>query len=208
MAQILKDTGYRKHPYPFDWLFTDEKVILDIVKDDFKKFLDKSYYGEVVHKFSGRQSCHTIYHEDFFFHKDPRNEEDYKYYTKCVDNFRNLLKDNDKKLFTMIFTPQLTSHPKDISEILKNNSRDQYEEILKERLKLFNDEFKNYTSNYKLLVIFHFSGNDERSFKMVEYSDIDFLTINTIGFSNGAHFSDVKDKEHVESIVKNYINNE
>jgi hypothetical protein len=43
-SQILKNNNLKKCSYPFDWIFSNYDIIIRCIEDDFKIFLDKSYY--------------------------------------------------------------------------------------------------------------------------------------------------------------------
>ena len=44
------------------------------------------------------------------FHKDPRNQDHYEYYQRCVNRFRDLLNSNSRKLFLMFISPENTTY--------------------------------------------------------------------------------------------------
>ena len=95
-SQMLKQNKLKKCSYPFDWIFSTSDVVIDCIKDDFKKFLDKSYYIS-----KGGYAGHSIYNSlNMFAHRDPlTNEDDYNYYIRCVDRFKQLLQYEENKLF-------------------------------------------------------------------------------------------------------------
>ncbi len=43
-SQLLKRNKLKKCSYPFDWIFSNCDIIHHCISDDFKIFLDKSYY--------------------------------------------------------------------------------------------------------------------------------------------------------------------
>ena len=193
-ARMLQRIHVKKVSYPFDWMFTDENVIIDILNDDFTKFMDKSYYGDVKHKFSERTCGHSLYHEDFFFHKNPRNEDDYLYYQRCISRFKGMLRDPGEKLFIMMYAPGSTKHPTDVYKLFENGSSK--EDIildLKRRGENLNNTLMNHTHNYKLLIVMNFGNNDAQSFEMEHVGNIHYMTLNTLSESTGVTFKDNMD---------------
>jgi len=47
IASIIKELGWKKASYPFDWIFSDLNMVLDCLQDRFKKFLDRSYMEQI-----------------------------------------------------------------------------------------------------------------------------------------------------------------
>lgn len=91
-AKFMKRLNLKLVSYPFDWIFSGTDTIIHTIENDFKIFLDKSYYHDVDNKVYNDQCGHSFYHSSFFNHKDPRKEEHHEYYVRCIDRFKNLLK--------------------------------------------------------------------------------------------------------------------
>jgi hypothetical protein len=186
---MLQRIHVKNVSFPFDWTFTDEKIVIDTLNDNFNKFMDKSYYCDVQHKFSEKSCGHSYYHEDFFFHKNPRNSDDYSYYQRCIDRFRDMLRDSREKLFVMMFTPSLTQHPLDVYNLFKNNfNKEDIIANLKFKGINLNNTLMNITNNYKLLIVMNFGNNDKQSFEMEHHGNIHYLTLNTLSESTGVTF--------------------
>jgi hypothetical protein len=101
-SAVLNVLKIRDKALPFDWLFTTPKYTCEILKDDFKEFLNKEHYvdiHDVAIEHGGRQAGHALYHKNLFNHKNPREKVDYDYYVRCVERFREFLKTDEKKLF-------------------------------------------------------------------------------------------------------------
>ena len=43
-AWVIKQLGLKRRSYPFDWIFSTPAMVLDILRDDFARFLDASNY--------------------------------------------------------------------------------------------------------------------------------------------------------------------
>lgn len=93
-ASFLQELNLKKESYPFDWNFADEYIV-DIIKDDFKLYLDKSRYTDpdefLPHHWD--RCGHMDYRSDFFNHRDARDPEHYKYFCRCVERWRAVMKD-------------------------------------------------------------------------------------------------------------------
>ena len=193
-ARMLQRIHVKNVSYPFDWMFTDENVIIDILNDDFTKFMDKSYYGDVANKFSERTCGHSLYHEDFFFHKNPRNEDDYLYYQRCVSRFKGMLREPGDKLFIMMYAPGSTKHPTDVYKMFEDgSSKEDIIVDLKRRGENLNNTLKKFTHNYKLLIVMNFGNNDKQSFEMEHVGNVHYMTLNTLSESTGVTFKDNMD---------------
>jgi len=189
-ARIMQRIQIKPMSYPFDWVFSDEEIIIDCLSDDFNKFLDQSYYVEVANKYHEHSCGHTHYHEDFFFHKDPRNQDHYEYYQRCVNRFRDLLNSNSRKLFLMFISPENTKHPKSISDMVENEvDRNLIMDEIKRRGRRLDQELSKHTSNYKLVVITNFGGNEYQTYEQDVEGTVDFVTLNTINASQGVTFN-------------------
>ncbi len=201
-ARMLQRIHVKNVSYPFDWMFTDENVIIDILNDDFNKFMDKSYYGDVKNKFSERTCGHSLYHEDFFFHKNPRNEDDYLYYQRCINRFKGMLRDPGEKLFIMMYSPGSTKHPTDVYKLF---NEEYHTETILNNLRLRGENLNNtlmkFTNNYKLLIVMNFGNNEKQSFQMVHHGNIHYLTLNTLSESTGVTFKDNADNLYFSGIM-------
>ena len=87
-SQFMKDNKLKKCSYPFDWILSNHNIIIHCIKDNFVKFLDKSYYVS----YSDKKCFHKYYNDFMFFHHEPLiNNDDYNYFIRCIDRFNNLL---------------------------------------------------------------------------------------------------------------------
>jgi hypothetical protein len=179
-SSLLKRNNYKKCSYPFDWIFSDCNMILDCIKTNFKIFLDKSFYVKL-----GIYIGHTKYLKYVWLHHNPlEKEEDYNYYIRCVNRFKELLKKKQKKLFIM----------------MNVNQNDSIENIKKSIID-FNKNFSKYTSNYRLLFIHHIPNKIKNSHTFSTNNNIDFLELNTISISDGASFKDNNDNIYLDKIL-------
>lgn len=138
-ANTLKKLSLKKNSYPFDWIFSNPEMVTSCIEDDFTCFLDKSQHISRGPNLSG----HKIY-GNIFNHHNITKEEDYLYFTRCVNRFKQLLKKDEDKIFFMILPWGLP----EIKEINEQNNLKYQESIEK-----LNDILKKKTSNFKLLII-------------------------------------------------------
>jgi len=186
-SMILKNNKLKLCSYPFDWIFSDCDIIIDCIKDNFSKFLNKSYYINVSNTVCGH-SLYKYKNENIFNHKNPLiNENDYNYYLRCVDRFKKLIKKEGYKLFTMIFV-----NMNNINEFNKN------------KIKYFNNELSKYTSNYILLVILHIKNKQNNYHNFIYDDNIHFLEIHTLSESDGVNFNNNYDNEYLNNIILTY----
>ena len=185
-SQIFKRIKYKLCSYPFDWIFSHYDNIIHCIEDDFKIFLDKSYYINISQSICG----HSKYNACMFNHHNPLiNIDHYNYYVRCVDRFKDLLQKQEHKLFTMIFV-----NIDNINDNIKNNIID------------FNNKFSKYTSNYTLLIIFHIP-NKQQNHHIFTYNDnIHFLELHTLSVSGGQEFHNNNDNIYLDNIIKSEYN--
>lgn len=190
-GRFMQRLKIKNTSYPFDWVFSDSKGVIDCLQDGFDKLLDPKYYVDIKNKYSDRSCGHSLYHEDFFFHKDPRNEDDHQYYKRCVDRFKKLCDSQEKKLFIFFLSPENTKHPTDLSLMMESGStKESVIEVMKQQGRELNTELTKHTSNYRLVLIMNFGDNETQTHNFEQEGYIDFLTLNTRFASKGVTFNE------------------
>jgi hypothetical protein len=181
-SQILKNNKLKKASYPFDWIHSNyNSTVLHCIQDDFNIFLDKSYYISISHNVCG----HSYYHPVMFNHHNPLdNENDYNYYVRCVNRFKQLLQYEESKLFIIILTNR------------QNVDENQKNDIIN-----FNNKFSKYTKNYRLLVIYHIKNKQNNHHIFTHNDNIDFLELHTLSSSNGKNFTNKNDNDYLNNII-------
>ena len=187
-AEILKRNNFKKCSYPFDWIFSNVDNIIHCIEDNFNIFLDKTYYVEIQDNPTG---CgHSYYNNKMFYHhKLLNNENDYNYYVRCVDRFKQLLQYEEHKLFTMIFLHMDNVNEDNVNEIIE-----------------FNKKLSIYTKNYTLLVIFHIENKQNNYHSFTHNDNIDFLELHTLSRSDGVSFTNDIDNDYLDNIIKSKYN--
>jgi hypothetical protein len=104
---IFRDNGLRRYSLPFDWIFSTPQMVRDCLADDFAMFLDRRHFRSISHQRKDPGAEHEFYRERYglpalFAHRDPTQEPDYLYFTRCVTRFRQLLRSEDAKSFLLI----------------------------------------------------------------------------------------------------------
>jgi len=176
-SQLLKRNELKECSYPFDWIFSNCKMILDCLDNDFNIFLDKSYYIPISESCCG----HSKYNDRMFNHHNPLIK-DHDYFVRCVQRFRTLLQSTEHKVFLMMFV-----------NMRKFNK--------KKRVIEFNRQFSKYTTNYTLVAIFHKQGPRHHTNKYKE--NIHFIKLQTPSKSDGVSF-DETDNQYVDKVLSMY----
>jgi len=191
-ASVLREIGIRKTPMPFDWVFTTPKTTAAIIEDDFQKFLDKKYYVDIAkkEKEEKKQAGHSLYHENFFNHKDPRQAEDYDYYLMCVDNFQNFLNFKNTKLFFCSY-----------KNLLQKMDRFLVSDIFK-----LNNILSKKTSNYYLLCHINYPFNKKINYNIFNLNNIVFFEFYSLQYNDGLGYPNEKDEEAFYYVFNNLFN--
>ena len=170
--------------YPFDWIFSSFNIVIDCIENDFVDFLDKKQYIDIG---SNSRCGYAKYHASLFNHKNPlKNSEDYFYYERCVNRFRQLIKSQESKFF-LIYKGNITNL--------------NYESELKD-ISDFNQKLKEKTNNYKLVVIIGVINNINLTFKINKINDeLDIIIYNSKTKSDGIAYSDNEDNALLNNIL-------
>ena len=185
-SQILKRNNLKLYSCPFDWIFSNCDNIIHCIEDNFNIFLNKSYYINI----SKNKCGHSKYNNQMFNHHNPLNNiNDYNYYVRCVNRFKNLLQKQEHKFFIMILV--------NMNNIDENNNKKIIE---------FNNKFSKYTNNYTLLVIFHIPNKKQNHHKFTYNDNINFLELHTLSVSRGECFANNYDNIYLDNILKSKYN--
>lgn len=171
--------GIKVESYPFDWIFSNPQHVVDIMKDDFKLFLDRTLYTPTTARTCG----HKIYGANMFNHRNPLGiEEDYKYYTRCVERFRRL-QSKDNTLFILSFV---------------NKKESEFDTVKKDVLML-NNYLLTRMKNHYLFVLFHIPKQEILRSMIVKHENIIFLKLYTTSVSNGVRIKNATENNEVHN---------
>ena len=181
-AALLNMIKARDRALPFDWLFTTPKATTEILKNDFQNFLDPKYYvdiHDVAPAHGGRQEGHSLYHKNFFNHKNPREKVDYDYYVRCVDRFREFIKIEDKKLFICSY----------------KNLENKMDDSLMSDIFELNKVLSEITQNYHLLCHINYPNNKDLKHEITEMGNVTFFELYTKQDNHGLGYGNDEDNE-------------
>ena len=128
-SMSLKRNNLKLFSSPFDWIFCNNKMVKHCIEDDFKQFLLLENLQEIpIDKRSNQNVnlCTNKYYEKefnikaLFNHKNPLVQEDYNYYLRCVNRFKQVLSTKYGKLF--FITERVKSAKSNYESILELNT--------------------------------------------------------------------------------------
>jgi len=183
-ATYLKQNNLKHESYPFDWIFSSPFVIVDMLNDNFEKFLNKDLY--VIRDENSLINKHSVYLTglNMFNHKNPLNKIYHDYYIRCINRFYDFLKRDGKKLFIMT--------------ILKNEIQNEIQNI--HNLK---DELNKRTNDFEMIVIFQ-KKDGVQSKKIYDFDNLKVIQITTFDDSDGNIFLNQEDAQFYDSIIKEF----
>jgi len=187
-AQILKTNGLKKASYPFDWIMSNISVVKNCIEDDFKVFLDRNNYLDL-----GREDrCgHSIYCDNTFVHHNPLyKQEDYDYFVRCVNRFRELLNTNRHKLFII----SIINGEHNVGDKLSEKITNDFIEL--------NNVLRSKTTNYKLLLIVNYPNKQLNNHIITEIDELTILEIDTLSENNGTNFCYKEDDIFLFELIK------
>lgn len=143
---ICKKAQLKKFSCPFDWIFSDTDMVIDCMNTNFSIFLDANCYCKYLD--FQKSATHKQY-GNIFLHQDPRQPDDYDYFTRCVQRFQKLCEnDSMNVLFLQAFY---------------NKSHDQIQTIISQAEKLLITLSKHVRSKFNLLIVIH-TTDDTRTY--------------------------------------------
>ena len=177
-SSILKDLNLKTQSYPFDWVFADPSTVEYCINNDFKDFLNHDY---LIESQTTHQCNHSLFFKSknnifFFQHHNPRQIEDYMYFTRCIERFRQLNNIDTQYIMTLDFHIYEDNKSK-ISAIKNSLKTNNILLILLSRT----TEKKTETLNDNILVYYHISR------------------------CTGISFEDSSEYDKLKDIVKNHI---
>jgi uncharacterized membrane protein len=185
-ANFLKENNLKLVSYPFDWIFSNPYIILDMLNDNFQKFLNKDYY--VSKNPHDEKNKHSLYLPDLYMfnHRNPIKHEDYLYFQRCVQRFYNVISKPGKKLFIMT--------------ILCNEIKNEIIHIQNLKLKM-----DTIITNYEMICIFQ-KKTGYQTKEIQTYDNLKVIQMTTISDSDGLIFINNEDHEFYKNIIYSFYN--
>jgi hypothetical protein len=192
-SHMLQNMGFKRYSCPFDWIPSTIPIIIDCIDTNFSKFLDKSQYIDCSMSNSDPKCAHETraghrqYLDYLFYHFDPRIDQNYQYYIRCVDRWRAIMNTNMPKLF--IHMSHIPSH---------NIKCD--DDIIK-----LSNKISQITANYKILAI-NVLEYSQQSEVIVKKDTQRFTIIDMFvkGESNGVKFTHSPDDILLQQVIRGY----
>ena len=158
------------------------------IEDNFNTFLDKKCYTDL----DRTDRCgHSVYCDNMFVHHNPLyNSDDYNYFVRCVERFRELLSRTEKKMFII----SIINGEHNIGNKLSDNIKAQFVEL--------NNVLKTKTTNYKLVLIVNYPNKIKNNYVLTELDNLYFLEVDTLSLNNGIHFCNEVDDKYLCEIMK------
>jgi hypothetical protein len=158
-------------------------MVCHCLNDNFKEFLRKDNF--ISYNNNEKICGHKIYHKKMFNHHNPlKKPEDYEYFKRCINRFKKLLTKKDPKLFFLFLS-----------------NRDEVElEVLGELIQLDN-KLKLKTENYKIIVIYHLSNEDNQKYDISSMGNIDIIELNTKSKCKGTQFKLDEDNLFMKNLL-------
>ena len=114
-ALILEEMNLRKISLPFDYIYSDIKMIKDCLNNDFVEFLNKNNYKD-----HGSKGCVNKFYKKKFPHfrltEDKLNQKMYE----RKEKFKNILKSNENKLFVHVIALYNQEYLDNLLDFLNN----------------------------------------------------------------------------------------
>lgn len=193
-GNLLQKLKIKIASFPFDWLCTTPLIISDCIENNFRFFLDKSYY---ILDETTKHPIHKYYAENFqfdkmmFAHSNPLENDVYEYLKRCIKRFEILLKSEDKKLFVISY--MVTYTEKVDSDYLSN-------------IKTLNETLSKHTTNYDILCIVNTPNQKMQSFHLDKTeNNIFILQLSTYSISHGVFFLDERDNEYLVNTINDHF---
>lgn len=190
MSFYLKSCGMKKNSYPFDWVFSDYGTLTHCFDSNFKHFLSNDYIIDKKNK-----AGHTLYHRDFFNHKNPISSTDnYEYYKRCVSRIKQRIKADENLFFINIIRDHENRLGWSRGFFNENHKKQRYSDYIELARKLKNNSFIFIETSF---------GHDEFTIKKITSKEnYVAISINFKGISNGVKIFDTESEKHFKTLLK------
>lgn len=114
-SHLLKQMDLRHGAGPFDWLFSDPRMVADCLDDRFQAFLNPAFYTYTGNP-SGLGRGHLHYSPKYqrpviFNHHDPLKAADHEHFRRAVERIETALNGGSRTLFVAVFDTHRGKEP-------------------------------------------------------------------------------------------------
>ena len=196
----LKETGNKEASYPFDWIFSSQKIVVDAINDRFESFIDKKNIISL-----GEKAGNKLYHNSLFNHRNPINsDEDYSYYKRTIERFLDLIDGEDSIVFVITVVNEFKKrkgwHDGFIDSMVPAfpQNLDSFSELIA--------LMKSINKNVKFLFIEQYTESDLELEIRNKTDDIFWVKYNSAQSNTGVHYLDTLD-DTIMKIVYSGLSN-
>tara|TARA_R110000822_G_scaffold73498_1_gene176603 strand:- start:28 stop:753 length:726 start_codon:yes stop_codon:yes gene_type:complete len=194
----LKSTGNKDASYPYDWIFSNTKIVTHSIKDNFQSFLNK----DLIFQVNENKAGHSLYHNGMFNHLSPlKSDNNYQYYKRASNRFIETLNNpNNNILFVCTVLPETNKRPDWASgftsdfKLPNNQTLESFNSLIK--------AIKNVNSNSKFIFINQFTNNTPKIEIKTTTQDCLWLDYYSEGSNNGVQYLNELDDLVMKIIYK------
>jgi hypothetical protein len=195
VSYFIKKLSLKRFSLPFDWVFSNCKMIIDILYDNFEDFIDTKYIIGT--------SEHQKYHKKMFNHKNMTQQKNIEYYKRCITRFQQVINSNKKKLF--IHTSyKILGNRTGYANFFSSPYDKHKLETNKDYIELYNC-LKLITRNFILIIIIQIPYCKEPTIlKEIIEPDLIIYNLHLKGDTSGTLFSNDIDNNNYKNIINSY----
>jgi hypothetical protein len=195
----LKELGLKLFSLPYDWIFSNLNMIQHTIEDDFQSFLNL----ELINSKKSKQAGHNYYHQRLFNHHNPKdNQNDYKYYQRCITRFKAILDSSESKLFIHTVYQEPEKFHRHFLEFNSDFKKTTFE--VEDAIK-FNSFLSKLTDNYTFLIIIQNPNQLESKVrKIFDESNLMVYVVDCLGVSSGQLLTNSIDNLSYQKIITQF----
>ncbi len=196
----LKETGNKEASYPFDWIFSSQKIVVDAINDRFESFIDKRNIISL-----GEKAGNKSYHSSLFNHRNPvKSEEDYSYYKRVIERFLDIIDRGEPTVFVITVVNEYEKRKEWYNSFVDSMmpSFPQSLESFSELITLI----KSINKNVKFIFIEQFTECDLKLDISIKTNDILWIKFYSGHKNTGVHYLDTVD-DTIMKIVYSGLSN-
>jgi len=194
VSYYIKKLSLKRFSLPFDWIFSNCKMIIAILHNNFEDFIDTKYIIG--------PTKHIKYHEKMFFHKNMTEEKNIEYYKRCIIRFQKVINSKKKKLFIHTSYKTLEKVPRYANFFVSPYDEHKLE-TNEDYIELYNC-LKSITQNFILVIIIQIPFCKEpKILKEIIESDLIIYNLHLKGDTSGTTFYGI-DNNNYKKIINSY----